>query len=608
MADPVVKEVSSESSTRSVELGRLQKATPSLYFHTLRHLPPRQIVELVASRVRRRIENTGSFFQGGVPTAPKCRWEPRSEFLAPGPQQNTFSELRGGNFTFLNRTETAGWPPRWQGGQFERLWEYNLHYFEYIWPLDFDSAKAVVRDWIANHPLERQAPGWDPYPTSLRLMNWCAVFFARDAARTDADPAFRDELWRSIYLQTEWLLRHVETHLKGNHLLENALVLAFCGSCFEGEAAARWKRAGMALLSEQLPEQIFADGCHYEQSPMYQLRAAYALTALLNTGDAELAEQVREPLARMMSASLRLCHPDGEIALFGDSAFSIYNRPAELWNWWVRVARDSNVEERVDSGTFALSDSGYYGARHSNGNYVVCDAGPIGPDHQMGHAHGDLFSFELSLRGHRVICDSGVHGYHGDPYRSYCRSTRAHNTIEVGGEDQCEFWASFRVARRARPRDVRWEPTESGFRLSGWHDGYERLPGKPRHFRTFDWHERGALIVMDRVSSTKSVSVASRLHLHPDCEIVDVDSRTARVRAPGGDFYVAFAGRGRLGVEKSAYCPEFGVAIENQALVFSCSGTDVADIADVADIKLGFCITDESLEDARSLSNSLFSS
>jgi uncharacterized heparinase superfamily protein len=246
-----------------------------------------------------------------------------------------------------------------------------------------------------------------------------------------------------------------------------------------------------------------------------------------------------------------------------------------------------------------LPDSGYYGARHTNGNYLICDAGPIGPDYQMGHAHGDLFSFELSLRGHRVICDSGVRGYDGDPYRAYCRSTRAHNTIEIDGEDQCEFWATFRVARRARPREVRWEPTEDGFRLSGWHDGYKRLPGKPRHDREFTWHDRGVLIVRDRISSGKSVSAVSRLHLHPDCEIVDLGPRSAQIRAPGGNFYVAFAGRGRLGVEKSAYCPEFGVAIENQALVFSSAGSDV---------EMGFCISDESLDDARSLSDSLFSS
>ena len=162
-----------------------------------------------------------------------------------------------------------------------------------------------------------------------------------------------------------------------------------------------------------------------------------------------------------------------------------------------------------------------------------------------------------------------------------------------------EFWATFRVARRARPREVCWEPTEDGFRLSGWHDGYERLPGKPRHYRQFRWRQCGALVVKDRVSSARSVSVAARLHLHPDCEIADLAPQTARIRAPGGDFYVAFAGRGRLEVEKSAYCPEFGVAIENQALVFRSAGTDV---------EMGFCISDESLDDARSLSDALFSS
>jgi len=599
MADSTVRISSDALGILSDGSGGRPNASPSLLFHTLRHLPPRQIAALLVARFRDVAESRSSFLRRAVPKAPDCRWEPRGEFLAPGPQQNAESDLLRGQFRFTGQTEAVGWPPRWRTENAPRLWEYNLHYFEYLWVLDFDSAKAVVRDWIANHPLERRAAGWEPYPTSLRLMNWCAVFFARHAERTAADQAFRDELWRSIDLQAEWLLRHVETHLMGNHLLENAIALAFCGSCFEGEAAERWKRAGMDLLSEQLPQQIRGDGCHFEQSPMYHLRVAYALTSLLNTGDAELAGQVREPLDRIMSASLRLCHPDGQIALLGDSALSVYNEPGDLWNWWLRVAGRARVETRVDPEIFALPDSGYYGARHPNGHYLICDAGPIGPDHQMGHAHGDLFSFELSLRGHRVICDSGVHGYDGDPYRPYCRSTRAHNTVEVDGEDQCEFWATFRVARRARPREVRWEPTQDGFRLSGWHDGYERLPGKPRHYREFNWHERGALIVADRVSGAKSVSAASRLHLHPDCQIVDLDSRIARIRAPGGEFYVAFAGRGRLEVEKSAYCPEFGVAIENQALVFSSAGTEV---------ELGFCISDESVDDARSLSDALFSS
>jgi uncharacterized heparinase superfamily protein len=599
MTEPASNERWKESIELRARIGDDRSPSGSLLFHTLRYLQPRQIAALLVSRAHPAVELPGRFFERDAPAVPDCRWVPRGKFLAPGPQRNRISNLLRGDVCFLGRAEAVGWPPRWRNRRAGRLWEYNLHYFEYVWALDFDSARAVVGDWIANHPLERRAVGWEPYPTSLRLTNWCAVFFARHAEETAADQAFRNALWRSIYLQAEWLLRHVETHLMGNHLLENAVALAFCGSCFDGDAAERWKRAGMDLLAEQLPEQILADGCHFEQSPMYHLRATYALTCLLNSGDAQVAQMVREPLERMMSALRRLCHPDGEIALLGDSAFSIYNQPEDLREWWGRVAGGAPVDERIDPEFFALRDSGYYGARHPNGHYLICDAGPMGPDYQMGHAHGDLFSFELSLRGHRVICDSGVHGYDSDPYRSYCRSTRAHNTVEVDGEDQCEFWATFRVARRARPREVCWEPSEDGFRLSGWHDGYERLPGKPRHFRQFSWHERGALVVKDRISSARSVSVASRLHLHPDTEIADLASETARIRAPGGDFYVAFAGRGGLEVEKSLYCPEFGVAIENQALVFRSVGTDV---------EMGYCISDESLDDARSLSDSLFSS
>jgi uncharacterized heparinase superfamily protein len=325
---------------------------------------------------------------------------------------------------------------------------------------------------------------------------------------------------------------------------------------------------------------------------MYQLRIIYALLALLNTGDSDLVEHVREPLERMLKASLRMTHPDGRIALLGDSAFSIYNEPAELWNWWNRIEGDSALESPTDAGIFALPEAGYYGGSHPSGNYLICDAGPFGPSYQPGHAHGDLFSFELSLRGYRVICDAGVFGYEADALRRYCRSTRAHNTIEIEGMDQGEFWSVFRVGRRASPLDVHWEPQSDGFRLSSWHDGYERLPGKPRHHRQFHWHQRGALQIIDSVTSAKSVRVASRLHLHPSCEITALDEQTVQVQTPGGAIYVAFSGRGRLEVEASIYCPQFGIQRENRALVFSAEGVD---------LKLGYSISRESLDEALTL-------
>jgi len=544
----------------------------SRLYQTLRWLRPRQIAGQLRHYLPRPLERPRSWARRPVAPDPGRRWAPQPEFLPPGPQPNRAEALRAGDFSFLNRTEHLGWPPRWENPELPRLWEYNLHYFEYIWALPYDEGRELARDWIVRHGPARGRVGWDPYPVSLRIENWCAYFFGRHRARTEADAELAAQLWGSLQLQAEWLAAHLEYRLLGNHLLENAAALAFCGACFEGSQAEAWRRTGLELLARELPEQVLPDGGHFERSPMYHVRIAFLLRALAHTGDPAIERCVREPLERMLGALDKLRHPDGEIALFNDSAFGIANHPAQL----LQLA-----EPASSTGCFALPDTGYYGARSAGGHYVVCDAAPIGPDYIPGHAHGDIFSFELSLGGHRVIVDAGVYGYDADDMRRYCRSTRAHNTVEVEGEDQCEFWAAFRVARRGRPRDVAWKQIEGGFRLEGWHDGYERLAGRARHRRSFRWHPEGVLLVRDLVTAERAVSVCSRLHLHPSCELVEVEATRARVRHPGGEFAIGFAGEGTLSLEPSFYCPEFGAKLESRALVYAAQGSRV---------ETGYCV------------------
>jgi uncharacterized heparinase superfamily protein len=552
-------------------------------YHTVRPLRAAQVTGRVRRHVRALLEDPAGFAARPVPAGGACRWRPRAGFLAPGGHDHDAAALARGRFRFVGESVELGWPPRWEDAVPSPLWRYNLHYFEWLWALSFEQARDVVRDWIARQPLARGRVGWAAYPTSLRLASWCSLFFGRFAARTEADARFRGELWASISLQADWLAGHLETHLLGNHLFENAAALALCGSCFDGPAAERWRRTGLELLRAEIPEQVLADGGHFERSPMYHARIAYLLIALLDCGDEELASLVEEPAVRMLDALERMSHPDGEIALLNDSALRIANRPAELRGWWSRVAGRAPAAGAPAPGPFALPDTGYYGARGAEGHALICDAGPLGPDHLLGHAHADIFSFELSFRGRRVVADTGVHGYDGDPLRDACRATHAHSTVEVEGEDQCEFWAVFRVARRGRPRDVVFEPGPDGFRLSGWHDGYTRLPGRPRHARRFTWHAPGVLLVRDEVTASRSVRVASRIHLHPDCEIEALDGRAARVHYPAGSFAVCFAGPGELSSEPSPYCPEFGSAVERRALVFRSAGERVA---------TGFCIAE----------------
>src|SRR5262249_49528937 len=120
-----------------------------------------------------------------------------------------------------------------------------------------------------------------------------------------------------------------------------------------------------------------------------------------------------------------------------------------------------------------------------------------------------------------------------------------------------------------RPREVAWIPFSNGFRLHGWHDGYTRLRGRPIHGRRFTWHDTGVLMVRDNIEATAPVSAVSRIHLHPQCEIVMTNGHGVTIRTQAGLFVIRFVGEGRLQIEDSYYCPEFGKQIPNRALAWA---------------------------------------
>ncbi|HVT88199.1 MAG TPA: alginate lyase family protein [Tepidisphaeraceae bacterium] len=443
-----------------------------------------------------------------------------------------------------------------------KLWTYNLHYFDYLWALDYSDALTLMSDWIERCTLNRVPVAWESYPISLRLMNWCGVFFARFREELQSDIASSSRLFSSIAQQADWLESHIETHLMGNHLLENAAALATVGACFAGPHAARWFENGLSLLREQLDEQVLPDGGHFERSPMYHSRLVYLLAMLGNIGDSRIDEIVEGPLAKSRNVQSMLSHPDGQLALLNDSGLGIYNESAEVTKF-LGVSSDNPV------GPFALPDSGYFGACTDDNHYIVCDAGLLGPDYQPGHSHGDMLSFELSLGGHRAIIDSGTYDYNSGSMRDYCRSTRAHNTVEVDGQDQAEFWDVFRVARRGKIRQAEFAPMGDGFALIASHDGYRILDRGPIHRRRFRWWNRGILEVKDTLCGSRRHQFVSRLHLHPECSIEELAADRVRLKFAGGTFSVCFHGPGQLSIEDSFYCPTFGCCIANQAIAFS---------------------------------------
>jgi len=526
------------------------------YWHTLRHLRPVQFYGRLWFRLAR--------------PRPDLRPAPPRRALAGGwvlPARREASLAGAERFRLLNEVHDLA-DCGWDGPGPEKLWRYNQHYFDDLNAQDADARqdwhRALLSRWARDNPPARGV-GWEPYPTSLRIVNWVKWALAGHT--------LPPEYLESLAVQSRWLARRLEIHLLGNHLFANAKALVFAGLFFQGPEAQAWLERGMGILAREVPEQILPDGGHFERSTLYHALALEDMLDLCNLAAvfapalpprwrAEI-EGWRGRVVAMRAWLLAMCHPDGDISLFNDAALGIAPTPAELLRYAEALGFAPALP--VAAGATHLADSGY--VRLALGPAVaLLDVAPVGPDYLPGHAHADTLSFELSAFGQRVLVNAGTSCYGLGPERQRQRGTAAHNTVLVDGQDSSEVWAGFRVARRARPVGLALEAGPDSLAVRCGHDGYRRLPGQPEHWR--EWRlEAGSLLVEDRVSGAFGDAQA-RFHLHPAVAAEVLEPGAAgRLRLADGHCLDWRAERGTVSVEASTYHPRFGVAEPSQCLV-----------------------------------------
>lgn len=472
-------------------------------WHTVRWLKPVQVYARVACRLRR--------VRPDLCPAPLRRTSGHAwHACARAP-----SMIGPDAFRFLDVEHRIADRGDWNHGDWPKLWLYNAHYFD---DLVADEAcdrrdwhRALIARWIAENP-PAQGNGWEPYPTSLRAVNWIKWLLSGNPP----DAGMLD----SLAVQVRWLRGHLETHLLGNHLWANAKALVFAGAFFAGAGPDAWRAQGLALVRRELAEQILPDGGHFELSPMYHATVLEDVLDLIQLAGAfpgsfdpvEVAIW-RATATRMLRWLQVMTHPDGEIAFFNDAAIGIAPNLAALQAYASSIGVD--VPTRPLAAIEALSDSGY--VRLTVGDAVlIADVARIGPDYIPGHAHADSLSFELSLHGQRALVNGGTSTYEPGAERLRQRGTAAHNTVTVDGKDSSEVWSAFRVARRARPLGVRWGHDGEMLWLEGAHDGYRRIRGGPIHRRRWELCA-GGLCVRDSLEERFERATA-RFHFAPGGE------------------------------------------------------------------------------------------
>ena len=431
-------------------------------FHTARYLKPVQ----VTNRFLRRYARVRPY-KGRAPGISKAKqlWETQAP-VAP-------SLVVDGLANFLNE---SGPLFDWENPNKNKLWLYNLHYFDDLVAAGAAHRAGVHREfierWLQDNP-PMAGTGWEPYPLSLRIVNWVkwlAVGNPPVAGMT-----------ANLVQQAHALSQQVEYHLLGNHILANAKALVFAGTYFEDKAAERWLRLGLQLLEAHLAEQVLKDGGHFERSPMYHSIILVDVLDLIQLGQlypgsaiARRASQLRAIAGSMADWLEGMLHPNGQIPFFNDAAMGIAPAPLSI----LAYAHNLGVIRHIADGAMQHYDASGYVAIRQHGQVALLDVAPVGPDYIPGHAHADTLSFEWSLGSQPVLVNSGTSEYGLGEERERQRGTAVHNTVVVNGENSSEVWSGFRVARRARPFDINLGRAGSCSIVRASHDGYQRLRPK----------------------------------------------------------------------------------------------------------------------------------
>ena len=470
------------------------------------------------------------------------------------------------SFKFLNKEFTLKVSEDWNAKNQDKLWLYNLHYFDDLNGVNSEQRavwhSSLIQKWIKDNP-PGFGNGWEPYPSSLRIVNWIKWFLLGHNAR---------QMWlNSLAIQTRFLSKNLEYHLLGNHIFTNAKALIFSGLFFKGVEADHWYQLGVSIIDREIPEQILADGGNFELSPMYHAIFLEDLLDLVNIHQAygrNLPDSFESKIVQMLEWLKVMCHPDGEISFFNDSTLDVAPSFSDLLSYADRLGitfKNNQVNRLIH-----LEESGYIRVENEN-MVIIADVANIGPDYIPGHGHADALSFELSLFSERVIVNSGISTYKMGVNRYQQRGTELHSTITIDNQNSSEVWSGFRVANRAKVFDINKLKDSDSIKFSACHNGYKKLKEGIFHCRYWSM-SNDSIRIVDNITGEGIHKIRSVLPLHPSVIVGSVQGGSVDLKIGKKRVEVNFEGKGKLKIIESQYHPEFGLSIDNKHLVYDYNG------------------------------------
>ena len=425
-----------------------------MYYHTVKNMKPSQVMNRLRIKLGKGCplgvtpSNNSTNIQK-VESPESLDFDP--VFIARFP----VAELMEDTITILHSSKKMDWKSTWEFADKSALWNFNLHYFEYLFPLVkawkdsgekkyLDKTVEMITGWIDGNPMG-SSPAWASYTTALRIVTWVSWYgYVSDGLDGD----FRQKFLSSLHDQFSYLSTHLEKDILGNHYFEDLKSLVLAAIFFNDETVFN---KALADFKTECNEEILSDGMHFELSPMYHkiifegvLRVAIALR-----GAGKKDTEIEDYLQPMLDVAYSFEDGLERVPLFNDGG----NNVAKSLEALVKTAEELGYKP-VFKGQ--LKSSGFYiFQKNVEGKKwkLVVDAGQPGPKYIPGHAHCDAMSFELFCDGKPIVVNCGTYAYQCKE-RTFFRSTAAHNTVMVEGTEQSQCWGAFRLAKRSKVRII----------------------------------------------------------------------------------------------------------------------------------------------------------
>jgi uncharacterized heparinase superfamily protein len=413
-------------------------------------------------------------------------------------------------------------------------------------------AKTRLIDALSGSMKLEFCEAWDPYLASTRLLVLCRIASELGVGGGQQGCA------SLIAKHATFVFRTVEYDTGGNHLWRNGCALITAGALAEHYEADRWLRKGSEIIDRCLTDQVLPDGGHFERSPIYHVQTACDLmTAICARAIKGVpGDNWSCSLHRMIEWIVSLSGRHSTLPLFNDTAgFADY-----LATFLVTEATRIGLyqpKEGAKTSSIWLPHTGYLRADLEDFT-LFADLAPPGAKTIPGHAHADLFTFELRHKEAPLIVDFGLPSAHDGSVRQYCRSWRGHNSLSVAGENPIEIWGRYRVGRWAVPFSVKYDFNELGGVLCGSHAGFSHIVGRPIHTREFAWNSECGRVVISDVVTGKGIHEITRQLRFATTDVCQISDRILEVHA--GDYRIRILAESPWSLSTSEWWPTLGLS------------------------------------------------